>query len=229
MTIRPPNACASQSCTTVPAATCIGSFAPGRRQRVAGVEVRLRHVAELNQELLISAKQYWGQHRSEIEHEPAARLRTSSGPTASPLGRRPGLATSRRSRSCSSSFRRTLAVGGRWLTRSRRRSRPRKPSTARRSRRLSPSTTPCATRGRSSPLGYIVPEVSNGGENPSGASFTESYTQTTAVRGIFRTKAEARRSPRAAPSCLTTRRRPGQQDEAIERYRLRSNQPGSRQ
>lgn len=27
----------------------------------------------------------------------------------------------------------------------------------------------------------------------------------------------------------TIRRRPGQQDEAIERYRLRSNQPGSRQ
>jgi NAD(P)H dehydrogenase (quinone) len=39
-----------------------------------GVEVRLRHVAELNQELLISAKQYWGRHRSEIEHEPDARL-----------------------------------------------------------------------------------------------------------------------------------------------------------
>ena len=71
-----------------------------------GVEVRLRHVAELNQELLISAKQYWGRHRSEIEHG--------------------------------------------WLARSRRRSRPRKPSTAGRSRRLSPSTTPCAARGRSS-------------------------------------------------------------------------------
>ena len=35
-----------------------------------GAEVRLRHVAELNQELLISAKQYWGRHRSEIEDEP---------------------------------------------------------------------------------------------------------------------------------------------------------------
>ena len=39
-----------------------------------GAEVRLRHVAELNQELLISAKQHWGQHRSEIEDEPDARL-----------------------------------------------------------------------------------------------------------------------------------------------------------
>ena len=39
-----------------------------------GVEVRLRHVAELNQELLISAKQYCGRHRSEIAHEPDARL-----------------------------------------------------------------------------------------------------------------------------------------------------------
>src|SRR4051795_9555401 len=37
-----------------------------------GAEVRLRHVAELNQELLISVKQYWGRHRSEIEHLPDA-------------------------------------------------------------------------------------------------------------------------------------------------------------
>jgi hypothetical protein len=43
--------------------------------------------------------------------------------------------------------RRTAAVEGGWLTRSRRRSRPREPSTAGRSRRLSPSTTSCATRG----------------------------------------------------------------------------------
>ena len=42
------------------------------------------------------------------------------------------------------------------------------------------------------PLGYIVREVFNGGESPYGASFTESYTRTSAVGGIFRTKAEAR-------------------------------------
>ena len=39
-----------------------------------GAEVRLRHVAELNQEMLISVKQYWGRHRSEIEDQPEARL-----------------------------------------------------------------------------------------------------------------------------------------------------------
>ena len=39
-----------------------------------GAEVRLRHVAELNQEMMISAKQYWGRHRSEIEDQPDARL-----------------------------------------------------------------------------------------------------------------------------------------------------------
>jgi hypothetical protein len=70
--------------------------------------------------------------------------RTSSGPTASPLGRRPGSATSRRSRSWSSTCRRTLAVGAGWLTRYRQRSRRGKPDTTGRSRRLSPSTTPCA-------------------------------------------------------------------------------------
>ena len=42
------------------------------------------------------------------------------------------------------------------------------------------------------PLGYTVREVFNGGASPYGASFTESYTRTTAVRGMFRTKAEAR-------------------------------------
>ena len=41
-------------------------------------------------------------------------------------------------------------------------------------------------------LGYIIREVFNGGEGPYGASVTESYTRTSAVRGIFRTKAEAR-------------------------------------
>jgi NAD(P)H dehydrogenase (quinone) len=39
-----------------------------------GAEVRLRHVAELNQEMRISAKQHWGLHRSEIEDQPDARL-----------------------------------------------------------------------------------------------------------------------------------------------------------
>ena len=33
-----------------------------------------RHVAELNQEMLISVNQYWGRHRSEIEDQPEARL-----------------------------------------------------------------------------------------------------------------------------------------------------------
>jgi len=39
-----------------------------------GAEVRLRHVAELHEEMLISVKQYWGRHRSEIEHLPDASL-----------------------------------------------------------------------------------------------------------------------------------------------------------
>ena len=39
-----------------------------------GAEVRLRHVAELNQEMLISVNQHWGRHRSEIEHLPDASL-----------------------------------------------------------------------------------------------------------------------------------------------------------
>ena len=61
-----------------------------------------------------------------------------------------------------------------------------------RSRRLSPSKHPVPPGAIIVPLGYTVHEVFNGGENPYGASFTESYTRTHVVRGIFRKKAEAR-------------------------------------
>ena len=39
-----------------------------------GAEVRLRRVAELREEMLISFKQYWGRHRSELEDQPEAQL-----------------------------------------------------------------------------------------------------------------------------------------------------------
>jgi NAD(P)H dehydrogenase (quinone) len=37
-----------------------------------GAEVRLRHVAELPPEMLISFKQHWGRHRAELEDQPDA-------------------------------------------------------------------------------------------------------------------------------------------------------------
>jgi NAD(P)H dehydrogenase (quinone) len=39
-----------------------------------GAEVRLRHVAELTPEMLISFNQHWGRHRSELEDQPNAAL-----------------------------------------------------------------------------------------------------------------------------------------------------------
>jgi len=39
-----------------------------------GAEVRLRHVAELPEEMMISGSQLWGRHRSEVETEPVAEL-----------------------------------------------------------------------------------------------------------------------------------------------------------
>jgi NAD(P)H dehydrogenase (quinone) len=39
-----------------------------------GADVRLRHVAELPPEMLISFKQHWGCHRSELEDQPDAAL-----------------------------------------------------------------------------------------------------------------------------------------------------------
>src|ERR1700756_2276165 len=40
----------------------------------AGAEVGLRHVEELAPEMLISANQAWGRHRSEVGEEPTATL-----------------------------------------------------------------------------------------------------------------------------------------------------------
>jgi NAD(P)H dehydrogenase (quinone) len=45
-----------------------------RGAEAAGAEVRLRHVAELAPELLISQNQAWGRHRSELDEEPVASL-----------------------------------------------------------------------------------------------------------------------------------------------------------
>jgi NAD(P)H dehydrogenase (quinone) len=39
-----------------------------------GAEVRLRPVAELSEELRISADQYWGRHRSEVDEGPVAQI-----------------------------------------------------------------------------------------------------------------------------------------------------------
>src|ERR1700752_5158810 len=48
------------------------AVAPGATD--AGAEVRLRHVEELAPEMLISANQAWGRHRSEVGEEPTATL-----------------------------------------------------------------------------------------------------------------------------------------------------------
>ena len=111
----------------------------------------------------------------EIKHEPLVRgSRTPSGPTASPLGRRPGSATSRRSRSRSSTLPENGGRGGGWLTRSR-------------------GVHVLASRARRA--------------------------------GVD----DSRRQQHPVQSGGDARRRPRQQDEAIERYRVRSNQRGSRQ
>jgi hypothetical protein len=60
---------------------------------------------ELNQELLISVKQCWSRHRSEIEHEPGARLEDIEWADGIAVGTPTGSATPRRSASCSSNVR----------------------------------------------------------------------------------------------------------------------------
>jgi NAD(P)H dehydrogenase (quinone) len=113
-----------------------------------GVEVRLRHVAELNQEL----------HLREAVLGPA------------PLRDRAWLVGKVATAFTSSQ----TEHGGQEST------------------TLALNNTLCHQGAIIVPLGYTVHEGFNGGENPYGASFTESYTRTSVVRGIFRKKAEAR-------------------------------------
>jgi multimeric flavodoxin WrbA len=119
--------------------------------------------------------------------------RTSSGPTASlwdadPVRQRLGAAEPV-PRPC----RRTLAVGGRLgdkvataLTSSQTAHGVQESTT------LALNNNTLCHRGDHRSIGYTVHEIFNGAGDPYGASFIESYTRTSVVRGIFRKKAEAR-------------------------------------
>ena len=141
-----------------------------------GVEVRLRHVAELNQELLISAKQHWGQHRSEIEDEPDARLEDIEWADGIAFG------TPTRFGNVSAQLKLFLDLAGELWQQGRLVDKVATAFTSSQTEHGGQESTILALNNTLYhwgaiivPLGYTVHEVFNGGGNPYGASFTSDH------------------------------------------------------
>src|SRR6185437_14287505 len=115
-----------------------------------GAEVRLRHVAEVSEEQLISVDQYWGRHRSAIDEEPVAELGDLDWADGLAFG------TPTRFGNVAAQLKVFLDLAGELWQQGKltdkvaTSSRPRRPPTADRSRRSSRSTTPSTTGARSS-------------------------------------------------------------------------------
>ncbi len=141
-----------------------------------GAEVRLRHVAELNQELLISAKQHWGQHRSEIEDEPDARLEDIEWADGIAFG------TPTRFGNVSAQLKLFLDLAGELWQQGRLVDKVATAFTSSQTEHGGQESTILALNNTLYhwgaiivPLGYTVHEVFNGGGNPYGASFTSDH------------------------------------------------------
>ena len=141
-----------------------------------GAEVRLRHVAELNQELLISAKQHWGRHRSEIEDEPDARLEDLEWADGIAFG------TPTRFGNVSAQLKLFLDLAGELWQQERLVDKVATAFTSSQTEHGGQESTILALNNTLYhwgaiivPLGYTVQQVFNGGGNPYGASFTSDH------------------------------------------------------
>jgi NAD(P)H dehydrogenase (quinone) len=142
-----------------------------------GAEVRLRHVAELNQELLISEKQYWGRHRSEIEGEPDARLEDIEWADGIAFG------TPTRFGNVSAQLKLFLDLAGELWQQGRLVDKVATAFTSSQTEHGGQESTILALNNTLYhwgaiivPLGYTVHDVMNGGGNPYGASFTSDHS-----------------------------------------------------
>lgn len=138
-----------------------------------GAEVRARHVAELHQEMQISAKQYWGQHRSEIEDEPEAALEDIEWADGIAFG------TPVRFGNVSAQLKVFLDLAGELWQQGKLADKVATSFTSSQTEHGGQESTILALNNTLYhwgavvlPLGYTVHEVFNGGGNPYGTSFT---------------------------------------------------------
>jgi NAD(P)H dehydrogenase (quinone) len=141
-----------------------------------GAEVRLRHVAEMNQEMLISAHQYWGRHRSEIEDEPDARLEDLEWADGIAFG------TPTRFGNVAAQLKLFIDLAGELWQQGKLVDKVATSFTSSQTEHGGQESTILALNNTLYhwgaivlPLGYTVHEVFNGGGNPYGASFTSDH------------------------------------------------------
>jgi NAD(P)H dehydrogenase (quinone) len=138
-----------------------------------GAEVRLRHVAELSDELLISQNQYWGRHRSEVENEPVAQLEDLEWADGFALG------TPTRFGNVAAQLKMFLDLAGELWQQGKLVDKVATAFTSSQTEHGGQESTILALNNTLYhwgalvlPLGYTVAEVFNGGGNPYGASYT---------------------------------------------------------
>ena len=141
-----------------------------------GAEVRLRHVAELPEEMRISFTQYWGRHRSELEDQPAAQLDDLDWADGIAFG------TPTRFGNVAAQLKVFLDLAGELWQQGRLVDKVATAFTSAQTEHGGHESTILALNNTLYhwgaivlPLGYTVHEVFNGGGNPYGTSFTSDH------------------------------------------------------
>jgi NAD(P)H dehydrogenase (quinone) len=138
-----------------------------------GAEVRLRPVAELSEELRISADQYWGRHRSEVDEGPVAQIEDLEWADGLAFG------TPTRFGNVAAQLKVFLDLAGELWQQGKLIDKVATSFTSSQTSHGGQESTILALNNTLYhwgaivlPLGYTVHEVFNGGGNPYGASFT---------------------------------------------------------
>ena len=142
-----------------------------------GAEVRLRPVAELSEEMLISVSQYWGRHRSELENEPVAQVEDLEWADGIAFG------TPTRFGNVAAQLKVFLDLAGELWQQGKLIDKVATAFTSAQTEHGGQESTILALNNTLYhwgaivlPLGYTVHEVFNGGGNPYGASFTSGHS-----------------------------------------------------
>jgi NAD(P)H dehydrogenase (quinone) len=142
-----------------------------------GAEVRLRPVAELTEEQLISFSQYWGRHRSDLEDEPVAQVEDLEWADGIAFG------TPTRFGNVAAQLKVFLDLTGELWREGKLIDKVATSFTSAQTEHGGQESTILALNNTLYhwgaivvPLGYTVHEVFNGGGNPYGASFTSGHS-----------------------------------------------------
>jgi len=142
-----------------------------------GAEVRLRHVAELSEEMRISVDQYWGRHRSEVDEEPVAQIEDLEWADGLAFG------TPTRFGNVAAQLKVFLDLAGELWQQGKLIDKVATAFTSAQTEHGGQESTILALNNTLYhwgaivlPLGYTVHEVFNGGGNPYGASFTSGHS-----------------------------------------------------